>query len=359
MKKIGILVYDISLTGGAERVAINMANEFSSKYEVHLISVFNENKINFEDEKKYAIYNVSSKTLKITTNLFKLAKRIKKYLLENKIEILFSITAGVNTLAVMATRHTSIKAIYCEHSNLKNRTYGVKHILRQYIGAKCMNKIVTLTEQDKKNFIEIFKINPSKIEVIPNWIDIAEKLVNGYRIDSTKIITVGRLEKVKGHNMLIEVAKKVKEQHKNWSWDLYGDGKYREEIEMSIKLNQLEDFVNLKGNVSNLSEIYNEYSMFVLTSYYEGFPMVLLDAQMADLPIISFDCPTGPAEIIEDNVNGFLIKDYNIDDMADKINELIENNQKRQEFSKNAKKNIYKFSKANVVSKWIDIIEQC
>lgn len=356
MKNIGILVYDISLVGGAERVASNLAKELSSEYEIHLISLFNEKKQEELGKNNYKNYVLSKDTISITKNIFKLSRKLKKYLLENNINVLLAITAGVNSVAIISTRGTSIKTIYCEHSNLENKTYGKKHILRQWIGAKFSDKVVTLTERDKNNFINEMKLPKDKVISIPNWFD--QDVKEGkYNEESKKIITAGRLEKVKGHDLLIHVAKKVKEKHGDWIWEIYGDGKYAEEIRKNIEDNNLQDFVKLKGNVKNLNELYKDYSMFVLTSYYEGLPLVLLEAQQSNLPIISFDCPTGPAEIVDDDINGFIIPTYNIELMATKINELIENKNKRIQFSNNSKININKFNKTNILKQWTELIE--
>ena len=357
MKKIGILVYDTSLIGGAEKVANNLAKELANYYEIHLISLFNEKEKKESIQSNCKFYTVSEKTISITKNIFTLSRKLRKYLIESQIDILLAITAGVNTVAIIATRGTKIKTVYCEHSNLENQTYGKKHMFRQWIGAKKMDKIVTLTERDKRNFINKFKINENKVQNIPNWYENIHNDNSEYKIDSKKIITVGRLEKVKGHDLLIKVAKKVQEKHPNWSWDIYGDGSCKNEISNNIIKNNLQNFVKLKGNCTNLNRIYNEYAMFVLTSYYEGIPLVLLEAQEAKLPVISFDCPTGPAEIIENEKNGFLIPAYDIDKMVIKICELIEKPEERIEFSKKTKINFQKFEKNLIVKEWIDLIE--
>ncbi len=355
MKRIGFLIYDDSLTGGAEKIAKNIATELLDENEVYVISLFQE-KNNVNQEYKYNHYVVSTETISITKNLFKLSKELKRYLLENKIDQLFCITAGVNTVALKATKGTNIKTIYCEHSNLENKTYGKKHELRQYLGAKYMDKIVTLTERDKNNFIKMFKVPEAKVTCIPNWFIHSNTGNEQYKTDSNKIITVGRLEKVKGYDMLVKVAKGVYEKHPDWKWDIYGEGTCREEITQQIKDNNLEEFVELKGNVNNLNQIYGEYSFLVMTSYYEGIPLSLLEAQDAKLPIISFDCPTGPSEIIENNKNGFLISCYNIDEMINKICELIENENLRADFSKNSDINIHKFEKKEILNKWKSLI---
>ena len=97
--------------------------------------------------------------------------------------------------------------------------------------------------------------------------------------------------------------------------------------------------------------------MYVLPSYREGLPLVLLEAKANKLPIVSFDVVTGPREIVRDNVDGFLIPCYNKKLMAKKIIELIEKKELRLKFSNNSQENINKFSKQEIMKKWIDLIE--
>lgn len=355
MKKIGFLIYDDSLTGGAEKIAKKLAEELSTEYEVYVISLFQER----NDSNKTYKYNhfvVSKETVSITKNIFKLSKVLKNYLNENKIEQLYSITAGVNTVAIKATKGTSIKTIYCEHSNLENKTYGKKHELRQYLGAKQMDKIVTLTNRDRNNFIKFFKVPEDKVICIPNWFEHCNNKEQAYKDDSKKIISVGRLEKVKGYDMLIKVAKEVYKYHPDWKWDIYGEGTCRVEIAEQISNSNLDSFIELKGNVNNLNSIYGDYAFLVMTSYYEGIPLSLLEAQDFKLPIISFDCPTGPSEIIENNTNGFLIPCYNIENMASKICELIDNKDLRIKFSNNSNINEDKYDKNEILKKWKNLI---
>lgn len=132
---------------------------------------------------------------------------------------------------------------------------------------------------------------------------------------------------------------------------------FNEVKEKIIKYN-LENNVILKGAVNPILvyDQYSNYTMFVLTSYREGLPLVLLEAKANKLPIVSFDIETGPNEIVENNVNGFLIEKYNIKEMAIRINELLKNKDLRQKFSNNAYKNINKFKQDTIINEWINLI---
>lgn len=353
-----MLVYDISLTGGAESVAFNMAEELSKTHKVHLISLFDQKGYSKDENKAYSVHVLNSVTVSIPTHIFSLSGKLRKVLKENSIDILFAITAGVVTVAVMATASLKTKTVYCEHSNLENKTYGKKHEIRQYIGAKCCNVVVALTERDRQNFVKKYGLAEDKVLAIPNWFVYDENSDHSYDANSKLIISAGRLEAVKGYDLLLEVAQKVKEKHPDWHWDIYGEGSLHRKLEQCISESGLNNFITLKGNVVDLNKRYKDYSMFVMTSYYEGLPLVLLEAQVANLPIISFDCPTGPGEIVEDGKNGFLVETYNTDVMSKKVNMLIENAKLRVDFSENSRLRIDNFSKESVIVLWLRLIER-
>lgn len=357
MYKIGLLVYDYSLHGGAEKVALNLANELSSKYEVHFISCFAERHTPiFPLDEKVKTFIVDHKTQSLTWNAFRLSGKVKKYLVAQGVDLLINITAGINTIGVLATAHTNIKLIYAEHSNLSNQTYGKKHQFRQWIGAKRADYVVTLTEQDKQAFIEKYHV-AKKCQNIYNWYD-GQVMSKCYDTDSTKIITVGRLVSVKGYDRLLAVAQKVFQHHSEWTWDIYGEGPLFDEIQKEIAEKGLGDHVFLRGNRTDIMDLYKQYAFFVMTSYYEGFPLVLLEAKSSMLPIVSFDCPTGPGEIITDGYDGFLVENDNIDKMANRINELMESTELRTQYSKRAISKLDTFQKTKIAGEWMSLIDK-
>ena len=109
--------------------------------------------------------------------------------------------------------------------------------------------------------------------------------------------------------------------------------------------------------VRNINNIYPKHSIYVMTSYFEGLPLVLLEAKKFKLPIVSFNCPTGPSEIVRHGINGFIIDNFNVNEMANKICDLIENEKLRWEFSCNANLDVDKFSKDVILEKWMKLIE--
>ena len=125
--------------------------------------------------------------------------------------------------------------------------------------------------------------------------------------ESTKLVTVGRFDYQKGYDYLVQVAMKVLSEKSDWTWEIYGSGNQDEvdKIKELIKENDLQDILFIKGLEKNQDLIYGDKGIYVMTSRYEGLPLVLLEAQQYNLPIVSFCCPTGPSEIVENGVNGF------------------------------------------------------
>ena len=356
MKNIGILVYDCSLTGGAERVAIAMAEEFSAKYKIHLISLYCEKEETIPKDDRYYTHVVHPKTVSITKNFLSLSSALRRYLKENRIDLLFSITAGVVTLAIHAARGKGIKTVFCEHSTLENKTYGKKHELRQFLGAKLCDRSVALTERDRGNFLRMYKMPEDKVVTILNWSD-AKIALAPYNADSKKIIAVGRLEAVKGYDKMIAAVQKVFAVHPDWHLDIYGGGTYQERIQKDIDDRGLSGSVTLHGDCRNVHSRYGEYSFFIQTSYYEGFSLTLLEARRAGLPVVSFDCPTGPSEIVDHGLNGILVPAYDVDQLGREICALIEDRERRISMAAHSQDDLEKFSKEKLLQQWDALID--
>ena len=162
----------------------------------------------------------------------------------------------------------------------------------------------------------------------------------------------------KGMEYLMDVAQKVLTKHKDWKWYVVGDGTERASLESYIQEYKLEKQLILTGLVSNVDEYLAQAKIFVLTSKSEGLGMCLLEAKAHDLPCVSFNVPTGPSEIIEDGINGYLIAPFDCDAMADKINELIVNDKLRNQFADMAQNNIQKFEMESIISKWNRVFDR-
>ena len=176
-------------------------------------------------------------------------------------------------------------------------------------------------------------------------------------MESKQILSVGRLTHQKGFDLLCEVAKEVLAQNPEWTWVIIGEGEDRAMLEQKIKEYHLENRLILEGNQKEMEPYYRNSSLYVMTSRYEGLPMTLLEAKSYQLPIVSFDCQTGPVDIIQDSVDGYLINDFNQKEMVNRINHLIQDQALRASLSQQSQINLHKFEMENIIPKWINILE--
>lgn len=359
MKKIALVKWILDESGGGERVAVSLANELTKNYEVHLIGITTkQSDLFFKINSQVKYSNFFDHRVRLSKNILKISRMLKKYFIDNEIAVAFGIGITANVFLSLAGKGISTKVVLCDHTNsiTDNREFSQK--VQRYVGTKLADKIVTLTIEDRRNYIKQYGISEDKITFIYNW---KEDLLSNvtYNNDSTKLVTVGRFDSQKGYDYLVQVAKKVLSEKSDWTWEIYGSGNQDEvdKIKELIKENNLQDKLLIKGLEKNQDLIYGDKGIYVMTSRYEGLPLVLLEAQQYSLPIVSFRCPTGPSEIVENGINGYLIDCYDVDEMSNRLLELMNDKEIRNHFSSHAKDNMEKFDKNRILNQWIELIE--
>lgn len=342
--------------GGTEKAVSLIANNLSTEYKVEIISLYSSEKEPFyhldKSIKLTNVLGVNSPNYKIYSWIlyYKIRKKLNNY------ETDYFIASNMNYIPLTLFMRKKSKYIVWEHYSsaiIRRKRYG--YWVRK-LAAKFSDDIVVLTESDRIANMKKFKTPPDKIKTIYNPIEMKENK-NFYDCTSKKIISVGRLVNVKGFDMLIDVANKVLKKHPDWEWHIWGEGDLRNELQKKIEENNLNKNLKLMGRTDKLLELYKNYALFVLTSRNEGLGIVNIEAHCAHLPIISFDCPFGPAEIIQDDINGYLIECFDIEKMAEQIEYLIENPEKRIEMSQNTMLDKEKFTMINVIHKWKEIFK--
>ena len=359
MKKIGIVKWEMHTAGGGEKVAINLASELSQKYEVHLVSMFSNAEVFFPLNNSFRFVNLSSKKLSMSKNFLEAVKKLRTYIIEHDLDIVLGIGISMNCIGIASTLGMEVKFVSCDHTNsIVDLDTRVKRIQR-YVASRFADKIITLTTSDRDNYIKKYKLNPLKIDYIYNWVDplVVDKLFDR---NSKKLVTVGRFDKQKGNDLLSKVAIQVLLKNPDWEWDIYGSGneQIKQDLITELYKGGVLSRVHFKGNVKGTENIYPGHAIYVMTSRYEGLPLVLLEAKQYGLPIVSFKCPTGPSEIVLDEENGYLVDNYDVDYMSRKISDLIENENLRLKFSDESMKDTDKFSKKKIIKQWEDLIEE-
>lgn len=350
---------DITRSGGTERVSSMIANELVKDEQFHIsfLSLWEKKKDTFFFLNKKIERNVLyTREVSCGRHILGLIWRIHRFVRDKEIDVLIDIDGILDLYSIPALIGTNTKLISWEQFNYYQNPYvNYRKITRKW-AARWADAIVVITKEDKGYYKENLKIR-HVIRQIYNPIE-ERKDKAPYNIDSKIILSAGRLAEQKGFDMLVEVAKIVFEQHPDWIWKIAGEGEQRELLEKKIREYHLEKNVILCGNVSDIDTYYEDAAIYVMTSRYEGFGLVLTEAKTYGLPCISFRCPAGPSEIILDGRNGYLVECFDTEEMAGRICELIKNQWLRQEFSKQSLKGTEKYSLEKVLKEWKKLIKE-
>jgi glycosyltransferase involved in cell wall biosynthesis len=210
--------------------------------------------------------------------------------------------------------------------------------------------VVALTQGDAFEWRKV-----KRVEVIPNFTKMP--IVSISDTMTKRAIAVGRFEWVKGYDQLIDAWKIVSEKHPDWHLDLFGGGKLEQELKQQQERLGLQDYLSINPGTSTINEEYAKSSLFVASSHFEGFPLVLLEAMQVGLPCVAFDCRFGPSAVIDDGVNGFLVPEGDVAGLAEKICRLIEDEKMRQRFSQAALEKSKQFAVDVVMARWKKLFE--
>lgn len=215
--------------------------------------------------------------------------------------------------------------------------------------AKKYDKIVCLTKAD------LIRWRTDKIAQIYNPVTITTHTVSN--CTSKIVVAMGRMDSQKGFDLLIDCWKLIEQKYPEWQLKIYGGGDssiYEKQIS-DLQLNR----VSFCGRTGDVPAALCEASIYVLSSRYEGFPLTIVEAMKCGLPIVTFDCPSGPAELVVDGNNGYVVnKVGDISAMAECLSKLIENEQLRKVFGKNSAKLSQKYHSDYVMGKWVALFKQ-
>lgn len=220
------------------------------------------------------------------------------------------------------------------------------------------DRFVVLTEEDARMWGEI-----PGMRVIPNA---AKDICDGMRpnagvasLDVRRVIAVGRLDYQKGFDRLIDAWVLVRKDGRfaDWRLDIFGQGEWKEMLQRKIRTLGVGDSARLNAPVKDIAAEYKASSMLVMSSHYEGFPMVMVEAMSAGLPVVTFDYKCGPKDIIDDGRNGLLVKEGDIRGLADAMMSLMASPATLRRMSAEAKKVTERFSEEKVMGMWVRLYE--
>lgn len=359
MPKLFILLSDITTFGGIERVVSNLCSLLCNHYDITLISCHKANETlpatyNFPKNIKIIYFDGIYPDFKLNSLWDKLrfSHRINKLLPKDSKNILI-----VNNLLYPFFKQKNTTYIRLFHNSFENA-------YKKYLNKKPLfpprialfDKLVVLSTKELNHWQKLHK----NIAVIPNFLPTIPEDFS--TLESKIILSVGRMDKgdQKGFFRLIDIWEIVRQNPKFHEWKLciVGDGPLKEQILSKIHSKNLQDSIILKPFTNTIEQEYLQASIYVMTSHYEGLPMVLIEAESFGLPCIAFDINTGPSDIIENEKSGFLIPDGDLEGYAEKLKALMQDQNLRESMGKRAKEITQeKFSKEVILLKWQKIFD--
>ena len=354
--KIAFLIQDITTKGGTERTTCCLANEFAKhNHTVSIVSVFkNELAIKYFLNSNVEIIYLTHKEYNLKMGLGKrLGLIIKQHSLVKQCQTLLTadVIIGQKILASLLLWRGGLsnKSVACEH--FKFEMYNkFTRTMRNLLYTQ-FRQVVVLTENDEKKFTRILK----NVSVIPNMISVNATKSAG--ADSKRMISVGRLHPQKGYDLLLQALPRVFDQAPDWTLDIFGEGEdYEKLIELCRHL-KLTQYVHFKGYTSNIEQEYAHAALYIMSSRFEGFPMVLLEAAACQLPIVSFQCPEGPETILA-NGGGLLVPPENSIELGKTILKVIKEDQLRAQLRNETIKITETYSPTIIYEKWMNLFRR-
>jgi len=200
-------------------------------------------------------------------------------------------------------------------------------IAREY--AK-LDALAVLTDDDMRDYTRLLAGSGTKVARIPNALPASDGPVAG--LDEKIVVAAGRLRRQKGFDLLIRAYVEVARVHPDWKLRIYGSGEERQALRDLIVEHELYNHVFLMGTSHTLLDDLAKGSIFVLSSRYEGFGMVILEAMSRGLPVVSFDCPRGPGEIVASGQDGILVPNGDVNGLTRALLELVEEDDRRRAY---------------------------
>ena len=359
--RIAFVIYSLA-AGGAERVASTLINYWVSAGEhVTLVTL---------DSVENDFYQIDARVKRIALDLTSESKNWREFFSNNlrriqtlralfrgsEFDVVVSFIDKTNVLVLLATLGLGVPVIVSEHIDPREYsvgrvTAGLRRMLYPSAGA-----VVVLTAGISQWARRI--VGKEAIYVIPN--PISEQFLgshgsNGTSVQNT-IVAIGRMEPQKGFDRLLAAFAKCAERHPEWTLRIVGEGSERPSLQkLAIKFG-LKSRIRLDTVTKEPEKVLRNSDLFVLSSRYEGFPMVLLEAMACGLPVISFDCPSGPREMIRDGIDGVLVPPDDVEALAKAMDSLMGDQQKRRRLAAHAVEVTERFGLPRVMAMWSEVL---
>ena len=378
--KIVYLLSSFISKAGTERILSDKMNYFSSKcgYEITFITYEQGNHpMAYYLDERIKVIDLNTRFFplyKLNPAMRIIAKSRQKRKLKSKLQDVLSV---VNPDFVVLTTYDFDKfgsiltlpyrfvieshiCISDIRQELRQNNFISKFIAKRLdiIHFKTMNKavaLVSLTSADKAEWVQYVNI---PIFVIPNLVTIYPKEISCYSERSNRIICVGRLTRQKGFDYLIKAWALIANKYSGWKIDIFGTGDLEDFLIQMINNYNLKESITINKPTSNIFEEYDSSSIFVLSSRYEGFCLVLIEAMSCGIPCISYNCPHGPSDLITNGEDGILVPVGDINKLAESIEWMINHKEERVLMSQKVREKAKNYLAENIMPLWIELFNK-
>ena len=308
-------------------------------------------------------YNVILRVFKNYALRKSLKKRLSRQLSEERPDIVICTTAdlAINECFMDLPDRFIVESHLCMDKVVEANVHNERGLIRCFLNiinkwhVKKFNKakvLVTLTQADKKDWSKHLSID---IKIIPNMVTYYPERIKPYNERPNRILCVGRLESQKGFDYLIEAWSLIAYKYPDWRIDIFGHGEDEKKLNKMIKEYNVCNSIRIHKPTD---KIYNEYmnsSFYVLSSRFEGFALVIIEALSCGLPCVSFDCPNGPAEIIRSGENGLLVPLADVEKLAESVKWMINHKKERELMSVKARQTAKAYISETIAHQWIKL----
>lgn len=375
-KRICFVIGNYNNGGGTERVLSIVANGLAqSPYEIMILSVGKGLEPTYKTDARIQLMELNVPTccpVKLSGNFGFAGRIVRKVasmiwrihsqtIATNKItdalrlwkpDVVVAVDLQLYHNIDVARRKQGFSAIAWEHFSLEGK-HGLYLDYSRHLAIKYASRLVVLGNEDLKTYQKKY---PKATNLQRIYNPLAFELTNNCQVENKVVLAAGRYAPQKGFDLLLEAWGKIADQVPDWELRIFGDGPDREKLQKIIDAQGIHN-AKLCGFTNCLNMEMEKASIFALSSRYEGFGLVLLEAQSKGLPCISFSCPQGPVEIIDDGVNGLLVPTYNTEVFAEKLLMLMQDADMRQSFSEKSQKDLYRFEPSTVVAQWVELFD--
>ena len=287
----------------------------------------------------------------LSAELMRIHPDITISMLRREINFLTSLKDGSKKIGELHVNRGNYRNFEANDSNHLKRLFSWLWMKNLVVQLKKLDQLVVLTEKSRSAWPEL-----TNVSVIPDPIPLSLPMSNGTNVK--RVITIGRYAYQKGYDLLLQAWAEVEKHYTDWTLEIYGMGDQSGYRQLMADLCIDVDRCHLNGPVDDVEKVYKESSIFVLSSRFEGFGLVLVEAMESGLSVVSFDCPAGPDEIITDGYDGLLASSGDVKALANNLMLLMADEKLRKRLSHNARQSARQYEMDLIADRWVDLFNK-